>query len=206
MYQTKIKTIVFDLGNVLLPFDYSVVVKKLNSISEGCGDRFYNFHKENYSLHRTFEKGLISEDEFIFTMLKSIDFIIDADTFRQIYSDIFTVNDDVANLLPILKRNYKLVLLSNTNSIHKKYGYEWMEFFKYFDKLILSHEAGAVKPEDAIYKCVEDFTGDKPDEHIFIDDIPDYVHAALNRGWDGIVFKNYFQLKEELHKKNILID
>lgn len=206
MRQTKIKNIVFDLGNVILPFDYSAAVKKLNFIRGGYGDRFYNYQKENYSLHRSFEKGITTEDEFISMMLKSIDFIIDADTFRQIYSDIFSVNNDVANLLPILKRKYKLVLLSNTNSIHKKYGYERMDFFKYFDKLILSHEAGAVKPEDAIYKCVEDFTGDNPDEHIFIDDIPDYVRAAINRGWDGIVFKNYFQLQEELQKKNILIN
>lgn len=206
MNRTKIKTVVFDLGNVLLPFDYSVAVKKLNLIRQGYGDRFYNYQKENYSLHRSFEKGITTEDEFVFLTLKSIDFIIDADTFRNIYSDIFSVNDNVANLLPILKRNYKLVLLSNTNSIHKKHGYERMDFFKHFDRLILSHEAGAVKPEDAIYKCVEDFTGDNPNEHIFIDDIPDYVHAAINRGWDGIVFKNYVQLKEELQKKNILTD
>ena len=34
----KIKTFVFDLGNVLLPFDYSIMIKKLNAISDNLGN------------------------------------------------------------------------------------------------------------------------------------------------------------------------
>lgn len=202
----NIKIIVFDLGNVLLPFDYSIAVHKLNKIKSGYGERLINFLKNNYDIHRNFEKGKIAEEEFCNTMLSSIDFIIDTEAFRKIYSDIFSVNTAVADLLPKLKERYKLVLLSNTNVIHKKYGYEHLEFFKHFDKLILSHEVQTVKPEAKIYQCVESFTNCKPEEHIFIDDIEEYVQAAINKGWHGIVFKNSTQLKIELKAKNILID
>jgi len=54
---------------------------------------------------------------------------------------------DVVALLPEIKKNYKLYLVSNTNSIHQKYGYQHYEFLKIFDKLFLSHEVGFVKPE-----------------------------------------------------------
>lgn len=203
---SKIKTIVFDLGNVLLPFDYSRAVNKINSIKNGYGDILIKYLKDNYSLHRKFEKGELTDEEFCYPVLKAIDFIIDANQFRRIYSNIFSMNEEVVSLLPKLKMNYKLVLLSNTNVIHQKYGYEQLEFFKHFDKLILSHEVGAVKPEAEIYRCVEEFTFCKPEEHIFIDDIPEYVQAAITRGWEGIVFKNASQLVEELRTKNILID
>ena len=73
-----------------------------------------------------------------------------------------------------------------------------------FDKLILSHEVGAVKPENKIYKAVEHFTEEKPDSHIFIDDILEYVEKAKSLGWDGIQFKDYDDLIKHFRARNIL--
>ncbi|NCQ18309.1 MAG: HAD-IA family hydrolase [Ignavibacteria bacterium] len=198
-----IKAIVFDLGNVLLPFDYSVAVKRLNEIEENLGEVFLAFYKENYSLHRSFERGDLSREKFISLMLNALHNKIDEETFCKIYSEIFTFNENVASLLPELKKNYKLLLLSNTNEIHKKYGWEQFKFIKYFDKLILSHEVNAVKPEEKIYKSVEAFTGLQPGEHLFIDDILEYVNEAKKLGWDGIQFTGYENLIAELQKKDI---
>lgn len=198
-----IKAIVFDLGNVLLPFDYSIAVKRLNAIEENLGETFLTFYKSNYELHRSFERGDLPEEKFIILMLNALQNKIDEKTFCKIYSEIFTVNENVASLLPKLKQNYKLVLLSNTNAIHKKYGWEQYEFIKYFDKLILSHEVNQVKPEEKIYKAVESFTGLQPEEHVFIDDILEYVNGAKKLGWDGIQFLGYENLVEELLKRGI---
>ncbi|MEJ2105467.1 MAG: HAD-IA family hydrolase [Ignavibacteriaceae bacterium] len=159
MAERNFSAIVFDLGNVLIPFDYSKAINKLNEVENGLGNRFYEFFKSNYNLHRQFESGKISEKEFINKMLKIVDHKIDEITFCKYYADIFSLNEDVISLLPSLKKNYKLFLLSNTDSIHKKYGWEKYEFLKYFDKLILSFEIGAVKPEEKIYRAVEEASG-----------------------------------------------
>lgn len=198
-----IKVIVFDLGNVLIPFDYSIAVKRLNAIEENLGELFLSFYKANYEVHRSFERGDLSKEKFISLMLNALSNKIDEETFYKIYSEIFTVNENVTSLLPKLKQNYKLVLLSNTNAIHKKYGWEQYEFIAHFDKLILSHEVNAVKPEEKIYKFVEAFTGLQPDEHVFIDDILEYVNGAKKLGWDGIQFLGHKNLIEELQKRNI---
>lgn len=198
-----IKAVVFDLGNVLIPFDYSIAVRRLNEIEGNLGEVFLSFYKKNYELHRSFERGDLSKEKFISKMLDALHNKIDEETFCIIYSEIFTVNENVASLLPQLKQNYKLVLLSNTNAIHKKYGWEQYEFIKYFDKLILSHEVNAVKPEEKIYKVVAAFTGLQPEEHIFIDDVLEYVNGARKLDWDGIQFIGYENLIEELHKRNI---
>jgi len=119
--------------------------------------------------------------------------------------EIFEENKETTSLLPILNKNYKLVLLSNTNYIHQKYGWEKYPFLKYFDKLILSHEIGAVKPESKIYKAVELFTQEKPEHHVFIDDIEEYIVGAKNCGWHGFQYISNEKLISDLKAINIKI-
>ncbi|MDP3830040.1 MAG: HAD family phosphatase, partial [Ignavibacteriaceae bacterium] len=196
--------VVFDLGNVLIPFNYQIMINKLEVIELGLGQRFVEYYQSHYEIHRNFEKGLIEEEDFINLMLETINYKIDGETFCKYYSEIFTINENVIELLPILKEKYKLVLLSNTNGIHKKYGWENYSFINYFDKLILSHEVKAVKPERAIYLEVEKYTCRPSEEHIFIDDVLEYVEGAKNMGWDGIQFLGYDFLVEQLKVRNLL--
>ena len=133
----KYSVIVFDLGNVLIPFDYNISIEKFNVIEPGLGNKFVEYYRSNYSIHRDFERGFISEKDFISKMLKVIDNRIDNNTFCNYYADIFRVDEEVASLLPILKNNYKLFLLSNTDSIHQKYGWQKYDFLKHFDYELL---------------------------------------------------------------------
>lgn len=197
--------IVFDLGNVLIPFNYQIIVNKFNRIKPGLGNKFYKLYEDNYNIHRNFEKGIINTEQFLTIMLEWLEGKVFGKKFCKIYSSLFSVNQEVVDLLPILKKKkYKLVLLSNTNPIHKKYGYGHYDFLKFFDKLILSHEVKSIKPEKEIYKAVESFTGKPAKEHFFIDDINKYVDGAKKMGWDGARFTTYENLVGELKKKKIL--
>lgn len=202
----KYSVIVFDLGNVLIPFDYSKIVNKLNSVSDGLGDKFAKLYSENYEYHRDFERGKIKRKEFLATMLNWLEQKISEEDFCKIYSDIFTLNEKVISLIPLLKKNYTVVLLSNTNEIHEEYGYRQYEFLKYFDKLFLSYKVGAVKPEEKIYRAVELYTQKPSNEHLFIDDVLEYVEGAKKCGWDAIQFHNYEQLINELKIRNLILD
>jgi putative hydrolase of the HAD superfamily len=197
--------IVFDLGNVLIPFDYQIVVKKFNRIKPGLGKKFYKLYQDNYNIHRDFEKGIINTEQFLTIMLEWLEGKVFGKKFCKIYSSLFSVNQNVVDMLPALKKKkYKLVLLSNTNPIHKKYGYRHYDFLKFFDKQILSHEVGAVKPEKKIYNAVQEFTQQPASKHFYIDDIREYVDAAKKMGWGGIQFTGYENLVDELKKKKIL--
>lgn len=204
MMKRKYSSIVFDLGQVLLPFDYKSFIEKVNRHKPGIGEQFAELYKQNYYIHRDFEKGLISEEVFTTHMLRYLDNVIDVETFCRYWSDIFSFNDEVIALLPVLKKNYKLYLISNTNSIHKKYGFGNYEFLKIFDKLIFSHEVKFIKPEEEIYREVEKASGLSSEEHIFIDDIIEYVDAAKSLGWEGIQFIDYEDLVNNLKIRDIL--
>lgn len=200
----KYSAIVFDLGQVLIPFDYQIFIDAVNKHQAGLGEKFVKIYNDNYSVHRDFERGKISEQEFIALMLEWLEHKVTADEFIRYWSGIFSLNEKVISLLPELKKRYKLYLLSNTNSIHQKYGYQHYEFLKIFDKLFLSHEVGYVKPEEGIYRAVENYSQLPSDEHLFIDDIEEYVIAAKKIGWDGIQFTGYNNLVAELQKRGIL--
>lgn len=203
MHIRKYSTIVFDLGNVLLPFNHQKWIKIYNKIEDGLGDRYYKKYLENHSLHRDYEAGKISDEEFININLNWLENKIDAEKFCEIYSDIFSVNNEVIELLPRLKQNYQLLLLSNTSEIHKKYGWENKKFLENFDELFLSHIIGSVKPEEKIYKAVENYTKNPVESLIFIDDVLENVIAAKNLGWDGIQFIGYENLTEEFKSREI---
>ena len=200
----KYSVIVFDLGNVLLPFNYDLVTKKFNRKRPGLGDKFKKLYADNYDVHRKFERGEIFVEDFLTTMMDWLEGQVYGKEFCKIFSDVFSVNQRLVDLLPELKKNYKLVLLSNTNYIHRKYGYGHQEFLKQFDKLFLSYEIGTLKPEKKIYKTVEEFTGKPSGEHIFIDDIKEYVDGAKKCGWDAVQFIDNDQLIKALTKKGIL--
>jgi len=204
MRNNKYSVIVFDLGNVLIPFDYDLIIKKLNDVEYGLGNKFYRFYESNYDIHRKFERGDMPEQEFLRLMLNAVENKIDSEAFCHIYSEIFIVNEQVASLLPVLREKYMLVLLSNTNSIHRKYGWNDNGFLRYFDKLVLSYEVNAIKPEKKIYRAVEKFTTKLSSEHIFIDDVVDYVEGAKKVGWDAVQFTGYEKLLEDLRARNII--
>lgn len=199
----KYSVIVFDLGNVLIPFDYHIIIGKLEKIETGLGEKFGKLYSENYHIHRQHEKSEITSDEFISIMMEWLEKKVKKEEFCRIYSSLFSLNDDMIALLPRLKENYKLVLLSNTNSIHRNYSWKNNEFIKLFDKLILSYEVRAIKPEAKIYKAVEDFTQVPPNEHFYVDDIEEYVNVARQRGWDAVQFVGYDQFIKELKKRGI---
>lgn len=204
MIQNKYSVIVFDLGNVLIPFNYDLIFQRLEKVEVNLGDKFLKFYNNNYHIHRAFERGDLSEKEFLKKVMNAIQNKINEETFCNYYSKIFTVNEDVVSLLQKLKEKYILVLLSNTNSIHKKYGWQNYDFLKNFDKLILSYEVNANKPEEKIYRAVEDFTKMPSEKHFFIDDVLEYVNAAKKIGWNAVQFTTYQNLVESLRKNGIL--
>jgi glucose-1-phosphatase len=204
MQKKKYSVIVFDLGNVLIPFNYSTALEKLNSIDPSLGEKFWEYYRNNYQMHRDFERGDIQEEFFINKMLEVLENKVSKTEFCNIYSKIFEENKDVSSLLPLLKSKYMLVLLSNTNSIHMEYGWKDYEFLNHFDKLILSHQVNSVKPEEKIYRSVELYTQKPPEEHIFIDDIEEYAEGARKAGWDAVRFESAEQLKKDLSQRGIL--
>ncbi len=200
----KFSVVVFDLGNVLIPFDYNQVILKFNNVKPGLGDKFKNLYANNYYVHQNFERGKLTLDEFVNIMLNWLEGNVSKEDFIYTFANIFTINQNVVDLIPKLKEKYFVALLSNTNALHKDFGYGHFEFLNFFDKTFYSYEVGAIKPEEKIYRTVEAYTQKPSCEHFFIDDVLDYVEGAKKCGWQGTQFINYEKLVDDLKSFQIL--
>jgi HAD superfamily hydrolase (TIGR01509 family) len=73
-----------------------------------------------------------------------------------------------------------------------------------FDVVVPSAKVGLAKPEPEIYQLTLDLLGLKPDETLFIDDLPRNTTAAEALGIPSIVFESPTQLRRELVARGIL--
>lgn len=96
-----------------------------------------------------------------------------------------------------LKDRYKIAILSNANvgTLQRKFTQEQLGIF---DVVIVSAEVHVMKPDPAIYALTADKLGVKPEECVFLDDIPEYCQGAENVGMKSICYKNFVQGKQAL--------
>ncbi|MCB4757228.1 MAG: HAD family phosphatase [Elusimicrobia bacterium] len=199
-----IKIILFDLGNVILPFNIERLARRLAPFSSFPPEAIPG-HIWNENIAKTFEIGELSEEAFFEHVQKNLNLKnLTLAQFAPIFNDIFVENQDIIQLAKQLKSHYKLGVLSNTNAIHAKFVLEHFPNMKLFDKLFFSNEMGVRKPHPTIYKMVMDFFSSKPEEIVFIDDTLDNVKGASALGIHGIHYKNRELLLDDLEKLGVL--
>jgi putative hydrolase of the HAD superfamily len=193
-----IKTVVFDFGNVLGFFDHGIALRQLAKLADlpPATIRQRLFTDE---LEELYESGRISTSEVLALARERCGFRCSDDEFELAFADMFWPNEDLCRLVPRLKADYRLLLLSNTTDMHaRQFRRQFAETLRHFDALILSHEVNFRKPQPDIYRHCLAYAGCEPAECVFIDDLPANVAAAKACGWQGLVYRDYETLCNEL--------
>ena len=192
-----IKTVIFDIGNVMVSFDHNKACNKLAKKSNFSSEEIYDYIF-NTSLIEKYDRGEIESRQFYDRVEKYIKSGIIYEKFINIWGDIFTLDGTVEEDIKYLWRKADLYLLSNTNELHFLYLKKNFEVFKYFDKFFLSFEEGYKKPDTRIFDSVLKKIDVTPQDILYIDDIEENVEAFGKFGVKGIVFYSGIKLKEEL--------
>lgn len=200
-----IRTCLFDMGNVLLHFSHEKMCRQMGAL---CGFPAERMRDEFmvHGPHLAYEKGEISTDQFHAWFETLAGRSIELERLAEAASDIFELN---ASIVPVLDRlqmvGMRLVLLSNTNEVHYRFVRDRYDVLDRFDALVLSFEAGAVKPEPAIYQAALERIDCPPDECFYTDDIPDYVEAGRLFGLQSEVFTTTAELEAHLSRRGVPI-
>ena len=198
------KTLIFDLGNVILSFSHE---KMYAQVAHLCGLSVDTI-KELFLDSRIgvqYERGLISSNEIFSLLCEKSGKALDYSEVMTAGSDIFIPRPEMFELVKTLKKQgYHLILLSNINEAHYQFIDKQYDFFDLFNHLILSIEVKAVKPEKEIFDQALKRASCSPHECYYIDDIPEYVHAAEKLGIKGHVFTSPALLLEDLQAHKIL--
>ena len=197
----NISTLIFDFGGVLVNLDKECCIRNFNALGVKNTDKFLgNFGQQGMFLD--FEKGLISEDEFRAELRKMAKKDLKDDEIDKAWCSFLTgIPNEKIDLLIKLRKKFRVLMLSNTNSIHIRFCEE--EYFSEkgrqmedcFDKRYLSYEMQKVKPDKDIFEALLQDSGLRAEECLFLDDGKLNIEAA-----DKLHFRTYLvKPHENLH-------
>ena len=188
---TKIKNIVFDIGNVILHFDLDEVLPHFAS-----NDEKKNFllqeviHSPEWLSYALIDTGFLSREHAISIVEDRTNHKNDSliEKFWYHYNEYSFIDDKVLCLiLNLKKKGYSIYLLSNINEYTFKSIYD-SKLFDIVDGYVLSYLEHQVKPYKSIYLTLLDRFKLKPNECLFIDDNKKNVETARDLGMMFMMF------------------
>ena len=180
-----IKVLLFDLGGVVIDIDPMKSISKLKKISSKEATEFkeldYRYETFNSDLSKLFfayEKGEISDQSFRNGLRRAGNIDLDDEKIDEIWNLVIVkINSDILELILQLKSKYSIMILSNTNSIHRNYfnklcvDLHQKTFENLFDDVFYSFKLKCRKPDIEIYEKVVEKSKYLPSEIIFFDDM-----------------------------------
>ncbi len=189
---------IFDLGKVLVDFDYSIAERKIEARSSQAPEELHAFLGSS-PLLVDYESGRLTRQKFYDAVRDAVGFRGDIAEFSGHFADIFAEMPGMIALQAELKqRGFKTYIFSNTNDLAIEHVRRNFSFFKNFDGYIYSHEVGAMKPDAAIYEAMEKMCGRRGADLIYIDDRAENIAAGAARGWRAILHESTEKTRQAL--------
>ena len=204
----KIKAIIFDLGNVLIRFDYLPVAGTLAAKSRLSREEILDFFFEaRPSLD--YNDGKLTSIEYYAITKQHLGLDMSFGKFCRLWNSCFFEFPEMEELVYALKQrynhNFKILLLSNINELNYQYIRKRFKILDAMDELILSYKLKMSKPAAEIYRYAIRLSGANPESILYTDDRPELIAAARNLGINAFVFKNPQDFKKQLSKYGVPI-
>lgn len=180
---SQIQAVIFDIGNVLLTFDYFIAERALLAHT---GQKVAPSVEYLHPHRMAHETGTISREEFLRIVREAFAHDGPEDHFMELWTRIFEVNTPMVEWARSLHVKTPLYLLSNIGCIHHDHIFEEYDFFTtLFADGIYSYKAGVMKPESRIFDLARTQFGVDPARTLYIDDLEENVRGAESVGFIG---------------------
>lgn len=198
------KTIIFDLGGVLLDWDPRYLYREVFPeetemeyfLSEICSPSW----NAKMDAALSFEEG-ISELLPVYP-----EYAEQIRLYHTRWSDMLRgeISESVALLGELEEAGSKLAGLSNWPWEKYLMIKDQYQFLAWLDPLVISGEVGVSKPSPAIYHILLQKLGVPAGDCIFVDDMPENITAAAQLGFETIHFSSAENLRSELVGRGFL--
>ncbi len=190
----RIKTLWFDLGNVILDFDFTPAYKKLARHTPLDAAAIRKYFQTHPYLEAHLDEGKVNARTLYAQVCRDLRVKgLSFSRFSEMWSDIFSLNKSVAALVRDLRKSgYRLILISNTNRLHYDYIVKRYPVVRHFHHAVLSYRVRTRKPKPEIYRHALRLSGGaKPAEIFYTDDRRDLTDAAgANHGVHAHTFRS----------------
>ena len=195
-----IRSVVFDIGNVLVRWDSLGIVEAAFGLSgdEAKARRHALFgetdiwralnrgeHTEAGAKAAYVEAGLLTADEA-------------EAMFAALYASLHLIEDTPPLMERLRAAGYRIFALTdNVHEIvaHLSTTHDW---WAHFEHVTNSAEIGVLKPDPRIYAHMLETNGLEPEETVFFDDMPGNVAGAQAAGMHAFVFTDAAQAERDL--------
>jgi HAD superfamily hydrolase (TIGR01509 family) len=201
----KIKTVIFDIGRVLVRVDVTRAMQGLaQGISLSPQEIWIAIEKD--PRWQDWQEGRISPRDWHLHLAKRLGGSLTFEEFTEVWNRALDPEPIQENsLFESLRRNFRIGLLSNTDPIHVAHLESTFDFFRYFPKSTRTYSCcvGASKPSPLIFREALKSLRTKAEEAVFIDDVEAYVEAARRLGMQGIHYQQPSQLLNGLNSLGV---
>jgi putative hydrolase of the HAD superfamily len=185
----SIKAVFFDLGGVIVRTEFQAPREQL---AERLGLEYEDLSKIVFDSDSGLKASLgeISSEDHWASIIKRLK--RPASELAAIRDEFFAgdiVDRTLVEYIRSLRDNYKTGLISNAWGDLRDFIVR-EKFEDAFDKMIISAEVGAVKPEAKIFQIALEQFGASPNEAVFVDDFLINVEGCEKVGMRGIHFRD----------------
>jgi putative hydrolase of the HAD superfamily len=205
------KTLIFDLGDVIIDIDYMVTVGEFQKLAKIDFSQLVSYSKQHH-LFDKFETGHITPQQFRNELKQYLKDDTTDEAIDMAWNSILIhYPEKKIALLQQLKSKYRTLALSNINELHvaaidlaarSKFGLD--NFESLFHKAYYSNQVGHRKPEKEIFELVINAENINPADTFFVDDKAENVEAAKSLGLQAYQLKERDKLHELLQSLDII--
>ncbi len=186
--KSRIKNIVFDMGNVLTVYHARDYIYGYVQNEEDY--RWIKDHLCASAEWLRMDRGTMSDDEAVASVCRRMPPHLHetVERFVREYRMVQPPNPPMERLVEELcQKGYDLYLMSNTSHRFRIFS-RYIKSIAYMKGIWISCEHGLLKPEPEAYLDFFRTFSLKPETCFFIDDTPANIEAAGNLGMDGCVY------------------
>jgi glucose-1-phosphatase len=196
--------IVFDLGKVLVDFDYGIAARRIAARGKMTIQEIAQYIIQS-SLFVQYELGTVTTEQFCAEICRVTGFHASLAEFGECFADIFVPIEPMIQLQATLRQQgLPAYIFSNTNELAVEHIRRSFPFYANFDGYILSYQHGAMKPDSRLYEAVERQSARRGAEILYLDDRPENVAAGAERSWQVILHQTPEQTQAAIQKLGLL--
>ena len=188
------KVIALDIGQVCVQVRGELCFAKLGYRSAA------EVPRELFVLNDEMEKGRLTADEYFERFRELTGSELDKEAMLEAFCSIIAAPvpgmSELVARLP--EQGIRPVFFSNTSCLHLERVRQIFAGAAAVPEGVYSFEVGAMKPESAIYEAFEQRYG-RP--ALYVDDRPDLIAAARERGWEAHCFNGAADLEKTLRNR-----
>ncbi len=188
----NIKTIIFDIGGVLVDLDYPACMAAFAKIGFDGADKLISCYHPS-GVVGELERGEISQEQLCDAIRVMAGGKSQAEMsneqIAEAYGELVVgIPVEKLRLMARLKdAGYRILALSNINEmvlprVLSFFDVDGKSATEYFDEMYLSFQMGSMKPEKQIYEMLIADSGIEPSEALFVDDNEQNVEVGREFG------------------------